>query len=154
MKKAVICDLDGTLCDISERRKFVNSTKKDWAAFSCPENIAKDKPNNWCCELVKLLSGNQTEILFVSGRMNSKGVDKCTIEWIKKYTGLKASLGENLFMRNDADYRKDTDIKQEIYDTHIKGKYEILFALDDRKVVVDMWRENNLTCLQCDVGDF
>jgi len=30
----------------------------------------------------------------------------------------------------------------------------IEFVVDDRQQVVDMWRRNGITCLQCDVGDF
>ena len=29
------------------------------------------------------------------------------------------------------------------------GKEDILFVVDDRQKVVDMWREEGLTCLQC-----
>jgi len=51
-------------------------------------------------------------------------------------------------MRKDGDQRKDNVIKQEIL-KHIKEKYEISFAFDDRKSVVDMWRENGVFCFQC-----
>lgn len=42
----------------------------------------------------------------------------------------------------------DSTTKQEIL-KHIKEKYEISFAFDDRKSVVDMWRENGVFCFQC-----
>jgi len=35
----------------------------------------------------------------------------------------------------------------------VEGR-DIAFAVDDRQQVVDMWRANGVTCLQCDVGDF
>lgn len=55
---------------------------------------------------------------------------------------------DDLYMRKDGDQRKDNVIKQEIL-KHIKEKYEISFAFDDRKSVVDMWRENGVFCFQC-----
>ena len=50
--------------------------------------------------------------------------------------------------------RKDAITKSELYDNNIKGKYEILFVLDDRKQIVDKWRELRLTCLQIADGNF
>lgn len=39
------------------------------------------------------------------------------------------------------DTRCDTIVKREIYEEHIKDKYNVLFVIDDRVKVVDMWRE-------------
>ena len=36
----------------------------------------------------------------------------------------------------------------------IKDKYRVLFVLDDRNQVVDMWRDIGLTCLQVADGNF
>jgi hypothetical protein len=57
-------------------------------------------------------------------------------------------------MRQTDDNRKDSIIKEEIYDAHIRGKYNVLFVLDDRDQVVQMWRSLGLTVLQCNEGDF
>lgn len=37
---------------------------------------------------------------------------------------------------------------------NIKDKYDVLFAIDDRSSVVDMWRDLGLVCLQCAEGAF
>lgn len=65
---------------------------------------------------------------------------KETIDWLYD-NGIHF---KELHMRPKDDIRKDAIVKQEIYDNHIKGKYEVLFILDDRQQVVDMWRENGL----------
>ena len=57
-------------------------------------------------------------------------------------------------MRADKDQRPDNIIKGEILDMFRKEGRDIAFAVDDRQQVVDMWRENGVLCLQCDVGDF
>ncbi len=57
-------------------------------------------------------------------------------------------------MRKGKDNRKDAIIKKEILGLLRQEGKEILFAVDDRQQVVDMWRENGITCLQCDIGDF
>ena len=35
----------------------------------------------------------------------------------------------------------------------IRGTYEVEFTVDDRQSVVDMWRENGLTCLQVEAWE-
>ena len=153
--KAIICDLDGTLCDITERRKFVSDKdNQDWKSFSHPFNISRDEANEWCCELVSLYDHICVKILFVSGRMNKPEVDKATIDWIKRHVGIHTTLNENLFMRKDGDYRADTIIKKEIFEEHFRDQYDIMFCIDDRKSVVDMWRGMGLTVLQCAEGNF
>jgi hypothetical protein len=57
-------------------------------------------------------------------------------------------------MRKSGDYRKDYEVKKEIYETYIKDKFNVLCVLDDRQSVVDMWRSLGLTCLQVNYGDF
>ena len=58
-------------------------------------------------------------------------------------------------MRDDGDYRKDNITKLEMYNKHIKGKYDVEFVLDDRDSVVKMWRDElDLTCMQVDWGNF
>jgi len=50
--------------------------------------------------------------------------------------------------------RKDVIIKQEIYEEHIKDKYDVLFVMDDRNQVVEFWRSIGLTCFQVAEGNF
>jgi tRNA uridine 5-carbamoylmethylation protein Kti12 len=62
---------------------------------------------------------------------------------------------DQLHMRESGDHRKDSIIKREMYEKHIKGKYNVLVVFDDRNQVVDMWRkELNLPCFQVNYGDF
>jgi hypothetical protein len=56
-------------------------------------------------------------------------------------------------MRKDGDFRADYIVKQEILDAHIP-KDRVLFVLDDRQQVVDMWRRNGLMCFQVAEGNF
>jgi len=46
-------------------------------------------------------------------------------------------------------------LKKELYDAHVKDKYDVLFVLDDRDQVVNMWRnELGLACFQVANGNF
>ena len=50
-------------------------------------------------------------------------------------------------LREDGDNTPDQELKRAWL--HAYGKERILFTVDDRQKVVDMWREEGLTCLQC-----
>lgn len=138
----IICDLDGTLCNVGHRRHFIE--KKDWKSFY--ENIPYDQPNQWCLNILKRFQ--KEEILFVTGRPEE--YRQHTTDWLKRigYDGIP------VFMRPSGDYRKDSEIKTEIYNEQIKPKYQISFCIDDRTQVVRAWRALGLICLQCDDGDF
>jgi len=150
MSKKIICDLDGTLFNIEERRRFIEKEPKDWKSFSNPDNILKDEINNWCVKLLQAMSVKGYTIYFLTGRMRKTGVCEATCEMIR-FCDIGGSW--TLHMREDKDYRPDTVIKKEMLD-RIGDKEDILFAIDDRKSVVDMWRENGIVCLQCAEGNF
>ena len=73
-----------------------------------------------------------------------------TSDWLSK----NQIFYNQLLMRPEGDKRRDDLVKRELYDQHIKDKYNVLFVLDDRDRVVAMWRSLGLTCLQVALGDF
>lgn len=146
-QKAVIIDLDGTLADCEHRRVAATDEngKFIWPVFC--KNMDKDPVNQWCKDLIWLyIEGH--DILLVSGRGEESR--QITEEWLAK-NGITYT---SLLMRQAKDYRPDTVVKKEIYDNFIKEKYDIIFCVDDRKCVVDMWRAEGLVCLQCAEGNF
>ena len=50
--------------------------------------------------------------------------------------------------------RKDSVVKQEMFMAHIAMKYNVLYVLDDRNQVVQLWRSLGLKCLQVADGAF
>ncbi len=146
LKKAIIVDLDGTLANIEERRNQLKENK-DFKIFY--SNIINDKINIWCREIINKFK-NEYEIIIVTGREDVENVRKDTLMWLDDNN----VYYDEIHFRKNKDNRKDAIIKEEIYFDKIKNKYEILFVVDDRKQVTEMWRKNNLICLQCDWGDF
>ncbi len=53
-----------------------------------------------------------------------------------------------LFMRGDRDHRQATILKKEIYDNHIKGKYEVVAVFEDDPKICNMWTEQGLFTFQ------
>ncbi len=147
---AIIVDLDGTLADITHREHYVRQIPKDWDAFS--KALVNDGVNQWCADLIKAMKLNGHTILFVSGRKYESYQD--TVTWLKDKIGLKEMFDYTLLIRNKNDYRLDTIVKRDIYKKRIEPIYNVSFVIEDRKRVVDMWRQLGLTCLQCKDGDY
>ena len=131
LPSAIICDLDGTLCLMDHRNPY--------DASRCDE----DRVNP---VVASLLVGKT--VLLVSGR--EEKYREPTLKFLTKHN----IQYQALWMRKTGDRRKDAIIKQEIFDTHIRGVYNIEFVLDDRNQVVALWRSLGLTCLQVADGDF
>lgn len=147
MKKAIIVDIDGTLADVEHRVHHVQAKAKNWRAFN--DAMDMDELNIWCAKLIDAMKAQSFDILFVTGR-DEDYRDK-TETWLKIYN----INYDKLFMRASIDFRPDHEVKKEIYLKEIKQKWEVVFVVDDRLSVVEMWRkELNLVCLQCDWGDF
>lgn len=136
-RPAILCDIDGTLAIMNNRGPY------EW------DRVDTDLPN---VPVLKLVTALQTAlpIIFFSGRDES--CREKTEQWLLRH-GIVLNGG--LFMRPAGDMRKDSVVKRELYDNHIRGKFYIEFVLDDRNQVVDMWRkELNLPCFQVAEGNF
>ena len=133
LKKAIICDLDGTLCQMVDRGPF-----EGWKCGSDELDIPVSN-------ILKRFK--DYEIILLSGR--NKAWDE-TIEWLSKH----GVYYDSLYMRADTDERSDRIVKKEFYEKYIEGKFNVEFVLDDRNQVVDLWREIGLKCLQTQPGVF
>jgi len=141
----VVVDMDGTLADCSHRIHYVIKGNHDWDAF---ESKSLDDVPRWpIIELVDTFRREGLKILIVSGRQIDRA-GKNTVQWLEKH----GILYDHIFMRNGGDNRQDAIVKQEILDKLPKDR--IVYVLDDRNRVVEMWRKNGLTCLQVAEGNF
>jgi predicted kinase len=156
LPKAIMCDLDGTLAIIGDRTPY--------DATDCDEI---DLPNWPVIRCVLAMHEAGVKVMFMSGRDQKYRPE--TERFIEKYCrerGGTANFGGvpipyELHMRGETapdpaklDMRKDSIIKQELFDKYVAGKYNVLFVLDDRNQVVDFWRSIGLTCFQCAPGNF
>lgn len=143
-EEIVIFDIDGTLADVSERIHHVRKKPKNWNAFF--QGMAQDKAIHAMVRLCNILYETGIQIILCSGRSEEHRPQ--TIEWL-------AQQGVNyheLILRKDGDRRSDTIVKREMLAGIDKSK--ILFIVEDRSRVVEMWRSEGLVCLQCAPGEF
>lgn len=136
LRKAIIVDIDGTLAHMADRSPY---------DFS---KVLHDSVDTVITDIVYAFSRETDDVIVVSGREDSCREDTTT--WLRQ-AGVRFSA---LYMRKTGDHRKDSIVKKEIYEEHIKGKYNVRFVLDDRDQVVRMWREQGLKCLQVAEGNF
>tara|TARA_B100002051_G_C16684851_1_gene612002 strand:+ start:993 stop:1403 length:411 start_codon:yes stop_codon:yes gene_type:complete len=136
MKRAIICDCDGT---ISLR------TNRDTYDFN---SSIDDKPNSSIIELLKIYKESGFSIIIVTAR--EEKFKKITEKWLF----INNIEYDQIFFRDNKDYRSDEIVKEEIFKKNIKPHWLISFVLDDRDRVVKMWRKIGLTCLQVNEGDF
>lgn len=144
---AIIIDLDGTLCDVSHRTHFVKESPPNWPAFF--DACIDDTPNAAVAALYDMAIQTNYRIIYVSGRPETHRAE--TEEWLCRH---ELNNYAELLMRPAGDYRQDAVVKRELFDQHISGRYHILFTVDDRDQVVQMWRDLGLTCFQVAAGDF
>lgn len=139
LPSACIVDLDGTVAIHGDERGHFEY-----------EKVGGDTPNEPVIELVQALLGDpRFRVLFMSGRE-----DRCrddTEAWLRKHLGVDGPL----FMRTTGDHRPDYVVKTELFDQHVREKWDVRFAIDDRNQVVEhAWRAMGIVCLQCAEGAF
>lgn len=145
--RAIIVDIDGTLADCSRRVHHIQKTPKDWDAFYT--GCGEDKPIghiHWL--LCRMKTFDDIQVLFVTGRAERIRLE--TANWLHQ----REIFAFELFMRPDGDHRTDDILKREIYERDIAPYYDVLFALEDRGRVCQMWRSIGVPCLQVADGDF
>ncbi|MGE5462018.1 MAG: HAD family acid phosphatase [Syntrophothermus sp.] len=143
-EELVIFDIDGTLADISERVHHIRRKPKNWNAFNA--GMAQDKAIHSMIRLCNILYAAGLRIILCSGRNERNRPE--TVEWLAK----NEVHYHELLLRKDEDYRSDAVVKREILRGLDRGK--ILFVVEDRSRVVEMWRSEGLVCLQCAPGEF
>lgn len=146
---AVLCDIDGTLARHDPAKRSPYDHAKSY----------EDELRQEVSDLLDLVSfgsncaddhnGGRIKIILVTGRREK--FRDVTEAWLH----LHMIPYDNLLMRGDDDNRPDNEVKKDIYLTHIEPEFRVMFILDDRQRVVDMWRkELNLPCFQVNYGDF
>ena len=140
LPRCVLVDIDGTVAKMGDRSPF------DW------HRVGVDTPKWPIINLVKAMRASGYAVIFFSGR-DAVCRSETTV-WLNKHFNWQPA-DYQLFMRPKHDNRKDSIVKQELFEQHIAGRYYVELVVDDRQQVVDMWRRTmGLTCVQVDYGDF
>jgi phosphoglycolate phosphatase-like HAD superfamily hydrolase len=146
----IICDIDGTIADLSHRRKWIAEKPKNWKKFF--EEMAHDLPIQPVIRVITDLHKAGNFIIFCSGRPDVW--EFLTREWLDNYFGHNLGRLSPLYMRKTKDYRPDDIVKFELLQKIRADGFNPSIAFDDRQRVVDMWRKNGIICAQVAEGNF
>ena len=135
LPECVLFDLDGTLALMGNRGPF------EW------HNVHKDDLNLIVYEQIEHHIRKGRKIIIVSGRDSVCRIE--TQEWLYMH----GIIFDELYMRPEDDFRKDTVVKKEIYNTYIKGKYNVICVYDDRLQVINMWYDQGIFTFNVNQGN-
>jgi hypothetical protein len=143
---AIIIDRDGTLASVDYCAPKDSKDDESWNNFNAA--LRFDAPVPVVAALLRSVRPGVARIM-TSGRMEGDWPGDrrrriAMMDWIVKH---QLPIDE-LFMREGGDYRVDSVLKDEIYETKIAPRYDVKFVIDDRPQVCDMWRKKGLHVLQ------
>lgn len=142
----VIFDLDGTLFDCEHRRHFIATKPKNYKAFQKAANL--DPVILPIANVARSLSASGHRIVYCTGREDS--MRSLTGEMLRIHNLPSGPV----YMRPPHDFRPDFVVKKELLEKIKTDGYDPMLVFDDRKRVVDMWREEGILCAQVAAGDY
>jgi hypothetical protein len=151
-RDVVIVDLDGTLADCKDiAMKYLHPAEgpKQWDAFwlniANPEIVSVETDVLAC---VNALYSTGYDIHIWTGRSD---ITKAATEaWLEHFD---VPYNE-LRMRPHTEHTDDFDIKRQWLNEDPEFRKRIVFVLEDRTRVVEMWREEKIRCFQVRPGNF
>lgn len=144
LPECIIVDIDGTCAHMINRGPF-NLDKVD-----------QDIPDEEVFHIIKDNWVRGRQIIFLSGRdsccyaKTKYWLIKNLIKYVDRRIISHHINSYELYMRKKGDNRKDVIIKEELFNEHIRDKYNVKLVLDDRaQVCIGVWHKLGLKLLQC-----
>ena len=143
-----IFDIDGTLADPTHRLKHIIGDKKNWDAYDSLGHM--DKPIYAVIGVLNALYYSGHDIMLLTGRNERVRYD--TETWLTTHD----VHWDELLMRPGHDFRPDTVVKLAQLDKYLaKAPHtEIQTIFDDRKRLVEAYRDRGYHVCQVAEGDF
>lgn len=137
LTKAIIVDLDGTLAQMTARGPFDEHL------------VHTDQVRLFVRTTVWALYNAGFQVIFMSGR--SERCRDLSEQWIEQQCGFQEYM---LFMRGADDRRRDSDVKRDLYQQHVEGRYSVMSVFDDRSEVIrNCWKPLGLPVFRCGLID-
>jgi hypothetical protein len=133
---AIGFDIDGTLAHIVDRDIYDAARAHE------------DRLDPHVVRYLRSVQADGIAVVVMSGR--SEDHREVTEKWLASH-GIEYA---GLFMRPSKDIRPDYVVKGELFDKHLRGKYNVQMFLDDRDQIVRLWRDMGIICWQVADGNF
>jgi len=132
--KAIVIDLDDTICRKSGRHHF------DW------KRVGEDAPIKDMIEFINALDPEINRI-FLTGRS-----EDCWIEswnWLNNNFSNIDPDNHFLYMRGRSDFRRATETKKELFENCVLPHFHVIAWFDDDQRIIEQFRELGINTLQC-----
>lgn len=144
MLDVVVFDLDGTI-SLDHHRKHL-AEAGEWDAYF--DACDKDLPNNAVIHTMNTFSRYGFGVVILTGR--SDAVREKTTAWLREHR----VEYDNLIMRPHGNHTPDVELKPAMLEQAGIEIGDVMAFYEDRKKVVDMWRQKGAACFQVADGDF
>jgi hypothetical protein len=136
-RKAVIVDLDGTLCDVSEILHLVEGEERDFNAFHAAS--AACPVDDHVAAAVRTAHEAGQGILIVTSREFIWR--DLTLDWLRDHD----IPYDELVMRISGDYRPDHVVKAEMLDDLHERGWVATDAWEDSDDIAELWESRGIT---------
>jgi hypothetical protein len=133
---AILCDIDGTLA--------LHANRGPYDLEKCETDVL----NSPVARVLELCRKADDYVILLSGRQSE--YREHTERWLAKH----GVIYDELWMRATGDRRGDDIVKAELFDEHVRYRFNIRFVLDDRDRVIALWRRLGLPTWQVAYGNF
>lgn len=139
LPSAILVDIDGTLALHGDRGPYDTS------------RYSEDTLEHRLVTLTNRLythPDNPARVIVMSGR--DAAFRQVTEDWLD----VNGVLFDELHMRVEGDTRRDDVVKLELFNEHVRDRFNVLASFDDRDRVVHFWRRLGLFVCQVNYGNF
>lgn len=145
----IIVDIDGTLANSEKRQKLATNSDGsiNWDVLYDYDNVISDEPIKYIIESIKIHKYLKYKIVLFTSR--PERIREATEYWLNKYE----VPYDELHMRSEKDhYIKDTELKLKMYVQFVDE--QVLFAIEDKQEIVDMWKSLGIPCYKVDNNEY
>jgi len=140
----LLCDIDGTLTIIGDRKKYAQKDTPDWDSFHKFWNT--DFPNWSVIRMVRFLEQSY-QLVFCTGR--PERYRSGTVDWL---TGAGLSRNHPLLMRPPGNVEPNVVLKPLLLLSAGISREQVSIIVEDNRQMVDEWRRLGYICLQVNEG--
>lgn len=143
----IIADMDSTIC--------FNISGRPYFGKEAHTQMLDDVPNPGVIHIIKSFLRNKKgndKVFIITGREETPEIKSATWEYVEYFVADHPDI--EILFRPVGDYRSGDDMKLKLLNDHIIGKYNILYAIDDSKKVVNAYRDRGILTLQPVDGQF
>lgn len=142
MRPAIICDMDGTLCDVAGVRHYVEGDRRRRNFDKFHAGAALCPANPTVLATVRAAAERGDVVMIVTAR--SERWRDATRTWLEKWD----VPYDELLMRSYRDQRSDVEVKRDILAAIRSRGLVPYLAIDDRPEVIEMWKSEQILVME------